>query len=133
MDNHSIARCLHEIADILDIKGESTFRVRSYRVAAESIETCGEGLAARVRRGEDLKHLPGVGSAIDQKVREIVETGSCTFHRELLEEVPGTLLELLKVPGLGPRGVSLVWTKLGVRSAAELEAAIEDGRFRTLP
>jgi DNA polymerase (family X) len=133
MDNHSIARCLHEIADILDIKGENSFRVRSYRVAAESVETTGEDLAARVRRGEDLKSLHGIGSAIDLKIREIVETGSCAYHRELLAEVPEGLLELLKIPGLGPKGVSLVWTKLGVSSVADLEAAIADGRFRTLP
>jgi DNA polymerase (family 10) len=133
MDNRQIARCLFEIADILEIKNESSFRVRSYRVAAESVETCGEDLAARIARGEDVKHLPGIGTSTSEKIKEIVATGSCRYHRELLDEVPASLLELLKIPGLGPKGVSLVWTKLGVRSIEELEAAIADGRFRTLP
>jgi DNA polymerase (family 10) len=133
MDNHSIARCLQDIADILEIKGENAFRIRSYRSAAESVETCGEDLAARVRRGEDVKNLPGVGASMEQKIREIVETGSCAYHRELLLEVPVGLLELLKLPGLGHKGVALVWTRLGVTSMADLEKAIADGRFRTLP
>src|SRR5689334_12304138 len=109
MDNRTIARCLHEIADILDIKGEGSFRVRSYRVAAETVETAGEDLAARIRRGEDVKHLPGIGTSMDQKIREIVETGACAYHRDLLAEVPASLLELLNLPGLGARGVNLVW------------------------
>jgi DNA polymerase (family X) len=133
MDNRTIARCLHEIADILEIKGENSFRVRSYRVAAETVEATGEDLPARVKRGEGLKHLPGVGSSMEQKIKELVDTGACAYHRELLVEVPEGLLELLKLPGLGPRGVNLVWTKLGVRAIGDLEAAIRDGRFRTLP
>lgn len=133
MDNRTIARCLHEIADILEIKGESSFRIRSYRVAAETVEASGEDLAVRVQRGEDIKHLPGIGTSMEQKVKELVGTGGCSYHRELLVEVPEGLLELLKLPGLGPRGVNIVWTKLGVRSIADLETAIRDGRFRTLP
>jgi DNA polymerase (family 10) len=133
MDNHTIARCLGEIADILDIKGENSFRVRSYRMAAESVENAGDDLSGRVSRGESVQHLPGIGSSMGQKIKEIVETGSCAYHRELLAEVPETLLELLKIPGLGPKGVSAVWSKLGVTSVAELEAVIRDGRFRTLP
>lgn len=133
MDNHKVARCLFEIADLLEIKGENGFRIRSYRSAAESVETCGEDLAGRVKRGDDIKNLPGVGASMEQKIREIVETGSCTYHRELLTEVPAGLLELLKLPGLGPKGVALVWTRLGVTSLATLEKAIADGTFRTLP
>jgi DNA polymerase (family X) len=133
MDNRTIAQHLQEIADLLEIKGENGFRIRSYRNAAESVESWGEDLAARLSRNEDIKDLPGVGASMEQKIREIVETGSSTYHRELLAEVPGGLLELLKLPGLGPKGVALVWTKLGVTSIADLEATIKDGRFRTLP
>jgi DNA polymerase (family 10) len=74
-----------------------------------------------------------VGGGIAAKLRELVETGRCAYHDELLTEIPRSLLDLLKVPGLGPKGVSLVFRELGVRSAADLEAAIADGRFRTLP
>jgi DNA polymerase (family 10) len=133
MDNRTIAQCLSEIADILEIKGENGFRIRSYRNAAETVSTCGEDLAGRVARGENIQDLAGIGASMAQKIREIVETGSCAYHRELLLEVPGGLLELLHLPGLGPKGVALVWTKLGVTGIADLEAAIKDGRFRTLP
>ena len=86
-----------------------------------------------VRRGDDLRAIAGVGEGIAARLRELVETGLCAYHGELLSEVPRSLLDLLKLPGLGPKGFSLVFRKLGVRSADDLEAAIADGRFRTLP
>jgi DNA polymerase (family 10) len=133
MDNRSLARVLHDIADALEIKGENSFRVRSYRMSAESVDTFGEDVAAMIRRGDDLRAIPGVGEGIAAKLRELVEGGACAYHEELLSEVPRSLLDLLKVPGLGPKGVGLVWRELGVRSAEDLEKAIADGRFRTLP
>ena len=133
MDNRQIGRVLHEIADLLDIKGDDGFRIRSYRLAAESVESCGVDLAEALKRGEALPRLPGVGKGIEAKIRELLATGACASHQELLGEVPAGLLELLRVPGLGPRGVHLVWTRLGVRGPGDLQAAIADGRFRTLP
>ncbi len=132
-DNRAVAAVLRQIADLLDIKGENSFRIRSYRMGADSIEAHGQDVAGLVARGEDLRSIDGVGEGLASKVREIVETGDCDYHRKLLSEVPGGLLELLELPGLGPKGVSLVWRKLGVTSAADLEGAIADGRFRTLP
>jgi len=133
VDNHSLARVLDEIADVLEIKGESVFRIRSYRLAGESLQTMTRDVAEMIRRGEDLKEVPGVGSAIAAKLQELVTTGRCAYHQELLAEVPSGLLELLRLPGLGPKGVSLLWRKLGVTSAEDLERAVADGRFRTLP
>jgi len=133
VDNHSLARVLHEIADVLEIKGENLFRVRSYRLAGESLQSLTRDVAEMIRRGDDLGRVTGVGPGIAAKLRELVETGRCAYHEELLSEVPRSVLDLLKVPGLGPKGVSLVFRKLDVRSAEDLEAAIADGRFRTLP
>jgi DNA polymerase (family 10) len=133
VDNRQIGRVLHEIADLLDIKGDDAFRIRSYRLAAESVESCGTDIGEALRRGEKLPRLPGVGKGIELKIRELLASGVCASHQELLAEVPAGLLELLRVPGLGPRGVHLVWTRLGVRGPADLQAAIADGRFRTLP
>jgi DNA polymerase (family 10) len=133
MDNQSLARVLQDIADVLEIKGESFFRIRSYRLSAESVGSHGDDVAEMIRRGDDLGSLTGVGEGIAAKLRELVETGRCEYHEELLSEIPRSLLDLLEVPGLGPKGVSLVFRKLGVRSAEDLEAAIADGRFRTLP
>jgi DNA polymerase (family 10) len=133
MDNQSLARVLQDIAGVLEIKGESFFRIRSYRLSAESVGSHGDDVAEMVRRGDDLGSITGVGEGIAAKLRELVETGRCEYHEELLSEVPRSLLDLLELPGLGPKGVSLVFRKLGVRSAEDLEAAIADGRFRTLP
>lgn len=133
VDNRGIAAVLREIADLLDIKGDNAFRIRSYRMGADSVESHGRDVAEMVDRGDDLRTIDGVGEGIAGKIKEIVASGECAFHRELLQEVPGGLLELLEIPGLGPKGVKAVWTKLGVASAADLAAAIADGRFRTLP
>jgi len=133
MDNASLARVLQDIAEALEIKGESFFRIRSYRLSAESVGSHGDDVAEMIRRGDDLGAIAGVGGGIAARLRELVETGRCAYHDELLTEIPRSLLDLLKVPGLGPKGVSLVFRELGVRSAEDLEAAIADGRFRTLP
>ena len=133
MDNQSLSRVLHDVADALEIKGESFFRIRSYRLSAESVGSHGDDVAAMIRRGDDLGAIAGVGPGIAAKLRELVETGRCAYHEDLLSEVPRSLLDLLKVPGLGPKGVGLVFRELGVRSAEDLEAAIADGRFRALP
>jgi DNA polymerase (family 10) len=133
MDNLGLARCLHEIADVLEIKGENAFRIRSYRLAAESVQSASQDVTRMVRLGDDLKTLPGVGAAIASKLDELVKTGQCRYHQELLLEVPPGVLALLRLPGLGPKGVKLVFEKLGVRSAEDLEAAIASGAFRMLP
>jgi len=133
MTNREVAAVLREIADLLDIRGDNSFRIRSYRMGADSLESHSHDVAEMVRRGDDLRSIEGVGEGIAGKVREIVDTGDCAYHKELLGEVPGGLLELLQLPGLGPKGVSLVWKRLGVTSADDLRAAIVDGRFRTLP
>lgn len=133
MTNREVAAVLREIADLLDIRGDNSFRIRSYRMGADSVESHSSEVSEMVARGENLRDIEGVGEGIASKVREIVETGDCAYHLALLNEVPGGLLELLAVPGLGPKGVSLVWKRLGVASAGDLEAAIADGRFRTLP
>lgn len=133
MKNREVAAILREIADLLDIRGDNSFRIRSYRMGADSVEGHVRDVSEMVGRGENLRDIEGVGEGIASKIREIVETGDCAYHKELLREIPGGLLELLDLPGLGPKGVSLVWKRLGVASAAELEVAIADGRFRTLP
>src|SRR4029077_5875679 len=121
VDNRQIGRGLHAIADLLHIKGEDSFRIRSYRMAAESVESCGPDIGEILGRGEALPRLPGVGKGIEAKVRELVDSGGCAFPHELRPEWAAGLLELLRIPGLGPRGVHLVWTRLGVTGARDLE------------
>ncbi len=133
MANRDVARVLHEIADLLDIRGDNVFRIRSYRIGADAIAAYGEDVADMLGRGVDLRSIDGVGEGIAAKVQQIVKGGDCDVHRELLQEMPRGLLELLQISGLGPKGVSLVWRELGVTGAEDLERAITDGRLRTLP
>ena len=132
MDNRALARVLYEIADALEIKGESFFRVRSYRLAAESIEASDRDVPALVARGEDLGFLTGVGKGIAATLAEVVRDGASTLHRELLDEIPRGVLDLLSLPGLAHKSVRRIWIELGVRSPEELQAAIDDGRFASL-
>lgn len=133
MDNREIARLLGEVADLLEIQAEANpFRIRSYRLAAEAIQAHGVDVALLVREGGDLRATLEVGEGMAAKVREIVETGDSADRQKLLREVPAGLLELLRISGLGPKGVSRIWKGLGVGSAEDLEKAIRDGRFRSL-
>ena len=86
-----------------------------------------------MRQGGDVRATLEVGEGLAGKIREIVETGDSTDRRKLLGEVPEGLLELLRIPGLGPKSVAKIWQGLGAASADELEQAIREGRFRTLP
>jgi DNA polymerase (family 10) len=133
LDNRSLARVLHEIADLLEIKGENPFRIRSYRLAGESVESSDLDVAALVAGGKPLSGLTGIGPGITATLAELIRDGSSATHRELLDEVPRGVLDLLKLPGLGHKSVRRIWTGLGVRSSEELEAAIDDGRFASLP
>ena len=133
MENKSIADLLTEIADILDIQGENPFRVRSYRNAARTIADMGQSVRAMVRAGEDLEQIPGIGKSLQEKIEEIVSTGKCGFLEELRAKVPPALTELLKLEGLGPKKVKLLYDELGVDSVDRLEKSAQAGKLRDLP
>ena len=133
MENKSIADLLTEIADILDIQGENPFRVRSYRNAARTIADMGQSVRAMVRAGEDLEQIPGIGKSLQERIEEIVSTGKCGFLEELRAKVPPALTELLKLEGLGPKKVKLLYDELGVDSVDRLEKSAQAGKLRDLP
>ena len=133
MENKSIADLLTEIADILDIQGENPFRVRSYRNAARTIADMGQSVRAMVRAGEDLEQIPGIGKSLQERIEEIVSTGKCGFLEELRAKVPPGLTELLKLEGLGPKKVKLLYDELGVDSVDRLEKSAQAGKLRDLP
>ncbi len=132
MENKSIADILTEIADILDIQGENPFRVRSYRNAARTIADMSQSVPALVKAGEKLDEIPGIGKSLEEKIEEIVATGRCRFLEELRAKVPAGLTELLKLEGLGPKKVKLLYDELGVDSVDRLEKAAQAGRLRDL-
>ena len=134
MENAEIARIFNEIADMLEIKGEDPFRIRSYRNAALTIEGLGEGLAALYEAGAGgLEHIPGVGKSIREKIIEMLTTGKCAFHDELTGELPPGIFEILKVSGVGPKKAMLLYKELGISNVDELEKAAESHRLHTLP
>lgn len=134
MENADIAKIFEEISDLLEIKNENPFRVRSYRNAALVISGLPESLRSIVERDEkELENIPKIGKSIHEKIVEIIKTGKCKFHDELLKELPPGLLELLEVSGVGPKKVQLLYDELGIKSVEELEKAAKQGKIRDLP
>lgn len=134
IDNKSIARIFSEIADLLEIKGDNPFRIRSYRNAVMVIESFGERFETLVREGSmDLQTIPGIGEAISGKIKEIVETGDCKAHQDLLKAIPGTLLALMQLQGVGPKTTAMLWRKLGVTTIEQLEQLAAAGKLHGLP
>ena len=132
MRNQQVAHLLSNIADLLEIKGESLFKIRAYREAARRIEGLSEdiaGLAANNR----LKDIPGVGESIAQKTTEYLETGRLAYYEELRDSVAPGLAELLEIPGVGARKAQLFSHELGISTVDQLERAAIEHRLSTLP
>ena len=131
LTNARIAAVLSEIGDLLEIKGESSFKVGAYRRAADSVARSGVEVAAAYREGDPPK-LRGVGGSIGERIEELATSGHLAYLEALRAEVPPTLLELLAIPGVGPRTAGEVWRSLGIATLPELEVAARDGRLRQL-
>ena len=132
MENRSIADIFSEIADILDIQGENPFRIRSYRNAARTIADMSRSLEEMVQAGEKLDEIPGIGKSISEKIEEILSTGKCAFLEELRHKSPAVLVELLKLEGLGPKKIKLLYDELNIDSVDKLEEAAKAGKLRDL-
>ncbi len=132
MENRIIAAMFDQIADILDIQGENPFRIRSYRNAARAIREMGQSLESMIKDGRDLEEIPGIGKSISVKIQEILSTGKCQFLEELAAKFPAGVAELLKLEGLGPKKIMLIYEKLGVDSIDSLEKAAREMRLRKI-
>src|SRR5271169_2610973 len=133
MDNKSIAQLLGETADLLEIAAGDPFRIRSYRRAAEAVENSTDQLGAFVNEPERLLAIQGIGKGMAANIQEIETRGSLKLRDELLTRYRPTMLELLKLPGMGPKTVSLLWEALQVSDIEQLQAAIDAGKLATLP
>lgn len=133
MENPEIARILEEVADILEIQSANPFRIRAYRNATRTVETLTVPLRKWVLENRALTDLPGIGKEMANHIREMVETGTLGFRDELLAEVPRSLIELMRLPGLGPKKAKKVHDELKISSVEELEAAAKEGRIANLP
>ncbi|MFO7780993.1 MAG: DNA polymerase/3'-5' exonuclease PolX [Spirochaetia bacterium] len=130
--NAEVAEILEKLADLLAIKGENQFRIRAYRNAARTISGLQSGVRELVEREEDLSDYQGIGKAIAEKIVEIVETGTLSQLEELTRDLPEGLLDLLRIPELGPRRVKELYEELGITSMDALASALENGRVREL-
>lgn len=131
MKNQEVAKVFNEIADILEIKGENPFRIRAYRRAAQNIDGLSKDV---VEMSEDeLMKIPGIGADLSSKIVEYVKTGGLKFYDDLKKEVPTGIVNLLSVPGLGPRTAKMLFEKLGIKDVNDLEKYAREGRLRGLP
>jgi DNA polymerase (family 10) len=129
VDNPQIARVLEEIADVLEIQNANPFRIRAYRNAVRTVESQATPLRRMVEAGRPLTDLPGIGKEMAAHIKEMVETGTLGFRDELLAQVPRSLIELMRLPGLGPKKARKLWDDLKIGSVDQLEEAAKAGRI----
>src|SRR5688572_3165308 len=132
MENLDVAAVLDELADLLEIKGVDRFRVRAYRTAVRTIEVLPRRLTDLVEADVQLTDLPGIGKEISRAILEILETGTLRRLTELWEEIPRSVVHLVKVGGLGPKRAKKLWDELKIDSVEMLEAEIRAGRVATV-
>ena len=130
MDNAAVARVLEEVASLLELRGDNPFKIRAYRNAAATVLDTGERVAALPV--DRLLALPGIGKDLAARIRELADTGDLAIRRDLVTEFPETLLDLLKLQGLGPKTVALLYRELGLATLDDLEAAAAAGRLRAV-
>src|ERR1043165_7223540 len=129
MDNEQIARRFNDMASLMEVRGEDPFRLRSYRMAAEAIETWPTPMAeiARSEGAAGLQEIPGVGKAIAGKIIELVEKGTFDAWERLTAETPASVLDLLRLPGVGPKTAATFHQKFKISSLGDLKKFVEGG------
>ncbi len=127
MENIEIARVLQDVADLLEIKGSNPFRIRAYRNAAQVVAEHGTPLRKSVEEGADVTELPAIGKDMARYIGELVTDGELSLLAELSQEVPLSLIELTRLPGLGAKRAKKLWQELDVTNLDELEAAAKAG------
>lgn len=135
LTNERVAEILDEIGDMLDILGESTFRVRAYHKAASSVRGL-TGPITEIYRGGGLKALdeiPGIGSHTALRLEELIETGRLPYYDELREKIPESLTELMVIPGIGPKKAKKIYEALGIGTLNELIKAVEQHKIEEIP
>jgi DNA polymerase (family 10) len=133
VQNAEIAAMFDQAAELLEIKGESPFRVRAYRRAARTIEGLPENVGSLLSTGADLSELPGIGKDLAGKIAEIVNSGHFDLLDTLKKKLPGELGDMAALPGLGPKRIKLLYDKLKVRTLDDLRRAIRTERLQKLP
>lgn len=133
VSNEEIARLFENMGTLLEMKGDAVFKVRAYQRAARTIEHLSFSLNQAVADGADLKQIPGIGKAINDKIHELLGTGRVSTYDKLVAELPDGALSLMDVPGIGPKTAMLITQELGVSTIQGVEQAARDGRVAALP
>ncbi len=132
MNNREVVDLFQRVADMLAIRGDQIHRILAYRRAAESIGALGRDINQVYAEGS-LQEIPGIGATLAAKIEEMLTTGELEFYTRLSEEIPPTLVDLLRVEGLGPKRVKQIYEELGVTTLPELTAVAQEGKLAELP
>jgi DNA polymerase (family 10) len=132
MKNKEVAEIFQKVAALLEIRGDNPYRVRAYQRAAQTIEALTRDVEELAKQGK-LEKIPGIGSDLASKIKEILRTGTLSLYEELKKEIPTVLLTFLEIPGLGPKKVKALYEKLGITSIEALEKACREHKIAKLP
>jgi DNA polymerase (family 10) len=133
MDNKAIAGILYETADLLEIDAADSFRIRSYRNAAEAIEAQTQQIADLIDEPKKVLAIPGIGKGMLLNLQEMFKEGKLSLHAELLRKYRPSMLELLKIQGLGPKTIALIWSAYQVSDVEGVAKLAKEGKIRELP
>jgi DNA polymerase (family X) len=133
MENKAIAGLLYETADLLEIDNQDPFRIRSYRRAAEAIEALDQQVSQLISEPKKLLEVPGIGKGMLTNLQELLGQGQISVHAELIKKYRPSMLELLKIQGLGPKTIALIWSAYQVADLEGVEKLAREGKIRTLP
>ena len=132
MNNADIAKTFERLANLLELKGESSFKTQAYRKAARVIKQLPADIEILAREHK-LKDIPGVGQAIAKKISQLVTTGKMDLYEKVSAEFPQGIIDIMDVPGIGPKLAARLFSGLHITNVNELRTAIEDGHVASLP
>jgi DNA polymerase (family X) len=132
MTNREVAELLERVADMLAIRGDQIHRILAYRRGAESIRALGRDVNEMFAQGT-LTDIPGIGATLAEKIGEMLTTGSLAFYEKLAEQIPPSLVDLMRVEGMGPKRIKQLYEALGITTLETLTAAAQEGKLRDLP
>jgi len=133
LDNKAIAQIFYETADLMEVNGDDSFRIRSYRRAAEALEGHPQQVSELLDEPKKLLEIPGIGKGMAANIQELSREGKLVLHQELLQKYRPSMLELLKIQGLGPKTIALLWSAFQVSDLAGVEKLAREGKLRELP
>jgi len=133
LDNKAIAHVFYETADLMEVNGDDSFRIRSYRRAAEALEAHPQQVSELLCEPKKLLEIPGIGKGMAANIQELCGSGKLGLHQELLQKYRPSMLELLKIQGLGPKTIALLWSAFQVSDLAGVEQLAREGKLRELP